>query len=103
MENWAKYIAAAAVAGAVMGVAYYYPALTFIAFVMGWLFLIPAAFIIYLLWGVWVYGRDLRHRIIVRMKPTEALRALARKEAELKKEKGILYEEFKGGTHGFIV
>ncbi len=67
MDNWAKYVAAAAVAGAVMGAAYFYPAQTFIAFVIGWLFLIPAFFIIYLVYGVWVYSRDLRHRIIVKM------------------------------------
>ncbi len=104
MDKWAKYIAAAAVAGAVMGTAYYYPAQTFIAFVMGWLFLIPAAFIVYLAYGVWVYSRDLRRTIIVKVKPSEAIRALARKEAALKKEKEILYEELKGGRslHGFI-
>ena len=96
MENWAKYIAAAAVAGAVMGAAYYYPAQTFIAFVMGWLFLLPAAFIVYLVYGIWVYGRGLRHRIIVKMKPGQAIRALARKEKE------IIYKERKS-VHGFIV
>ncbi len=104
MDNWAKYVAAAAVAGAVMGAAYFYPAQTFIAFVIGWLFLIPAFFIIYLVYGVWIYGRDLRHRIIVKMRPTEAMKILIRKEAVLRREKEILYEELKDrkSLHGFI-
>ncbi|HEY9206145.1 MAG TPA: hypothetical protein VIO58_09500 [Candidatus Methanoperedens sp.] len=104
MDNWAKYVAAAAVAGAVMGAAYYYPAQTFIAFVMGWLFIIPAVFIVYMVYGMWVYSRDLRHRIIVKMKPTEAMRALVRKQVTLKREKEIFYKELDGGRslHGFI-
>ncbi len=104
MDNWAKYVAAAAVAGAVMGAAYYYPAQTFIAFVTGWLFLIPSVLIVYLVYGMWVYSRDLRHRIIVKMKPTEAMRALARKQVTPKREKEIFYKELEGGRslHGFI-
>ncbi len=95
MKNWIKYIAAAAIAGAVMGIAYYYPAELFIAFAAGWLFGIPAAFVAYMLYALFVLSKERKHRIEVSIMPTEALRAIARREAELKREKEILLEEAK--------
>ncbi len=90
-----KYLAAAGVAGAFMVVAYYYPAETFLAFIAGWLFIIPAAFIVYMVHGFIGYMRERKHRIEVAVKPSEAMRAIARREEELKREKErILYEEF---------
>jgi len=77
-----------------MASAYYFPAETFLAFTAGWLFIIPAAFIVYLAYGLAVYMSERKHRIEVTVKPTEAMKALARREMELKREKEkILYEE----------
>jgi hypothetical protein len=104
MENWAKYIAAAAIAGAIMGAAYFYPAETFIAFVTGWLFIIPAAFIVYLVYALWVYSKDLRHTIIVKIKPSEAMKSLQRIKAAQRKMQKLLYEETNKDkkSYGFI-
>ena len=94
MDNRIKYILAISLAGAFMASAYYFPAETFLAFTAGWLFIIPAAFIVYLAYGLAVYMSERKHRIEVTVKPTEAMKALARREMELKREKEkILYEE----------
>lgn len=69
----------------------------FMAFVVGWVFLIPLGVIAFLIYGYTVYVKDRKHRITMGIKPTEAMKALARRENELKKEKErILYEEFHG-------
>jgi hypothetical protein len=96
MDNRIKYIVAASAAAAFMMAAYLYPAETFITFTVGWLFFIPAAFIIYMTYGFLEYMKERRNRIVVAVKPTEAMRALARREAELQKEKERLYEELQG-------
>ncbi len=95
MDNRIKYIVAAAAAAAFMMAAYLYPAETFITFTVGWLFFIPAAFIIYMVYGFMDYMKERKHRIVVAVKPTEAMRAVARREAELKLEKEMLYEELR--------
>ncbi len=93
MKLWLKYaIAIAGVAG--IGTAYYLPAETFLAFVTVWLLLIPAAVIVYLIYGLREYIKHRIHRIIVSIKPSDAMIALARREALLRKEKEILYKEF---------
>lgn len=63
MKNWTKYVAAAVVGGAVIGAAYHFPAESFIAFLVVWLFLIPAAFVVYIVYGFWVYMNDWRNSI----------------------------------------
>jgi hypothetical protein len=93
MANWGKYGIAAAIAGISMAIAYKYPAEFFIAFTVGWIFLIPAAFVGYMAYGLWKYRTDQKNRIMVQVKPTEAMKAVARREAALAKEKEILYEE----------
>src|SRR5665811_1882764 len=93
MTNWGKYGIAAAIAGTSMAGAYYYPAEFFIVFTAGWLFFIPAAFIGYVAYGIWKYKIDQKNKIIVQVKPTEAMKAVARREAALAKEKEILYEQ----------
>lgn len=96
MESRTKYIIAGIMAAIFMGFAYYYPAETFLTFTVGWLFFIPAAFIVYMVHGFIVYMNERKHRIIVKPVETSAMRALARREAELKREKErLLYEEFK--------
>jgi hypothetical protein len=93
MANWGKYGIAVAIAGTSMAGAYYYPAEFFIAFTVGWIFFIPAAFVGYMAYGLWKYKTDQKNRIIVQVKPNEAMKAVARREAALVKEKEILYEE----------
>ncbi len=94
MDSRIKYIAAAIAAAVFMTAAYYYPAQTFIYFVIGWLFIIPAAFIVYMVYGFMEYVKERKHRIEVTVKPTEAMKAIARREEELRREKErILYEE----------
>jgi uncharacterized membrane protein YjjP (DUF1212 family) len=81
MPTWAKYTASL-IAG------------VFVAFVVGWLFLIPAVAAVLLVYGFAVYLRDRKNRITVTLKPTAAMKAIARKEEQLKKEKErIMYEE----------
>jgi len=93
MANWEKYGIAAAIAATSMAGAYYYPAEFFITFTVGWIFFIPAAFVGYMAYGLWKYKMDRKNRIMVQVKPTEAMKAVARREAALSKEKEILYEE----------
>ncbi len=94
MKDLIKYVVAAVGGGgAVVGIAYLFPERSFIAFVVGWLFLIPAAFAAYMVYGLWGLMNDRKNRITVDVKPSEAMKALARKEAALMKEKEILYEE----------
>ena len=96
MDNRIKYLVAAVAAAAFMASTYYLPAETFIAFTAGWLFAIPAAFIAYMVYGLSVYLKERKHVIAVTIKPTEAMKALARREEELRKEKErILYEELR--------
>lgn len=97
MANWKKYATATTIAGAGMAGAYYYPAEFFIVFTAGWLFFIPAAFVGYMAYGLWKYRMDQKNRIVIQVRPTEAMKAVARREAALAKEKEILYEEINEG------
>ena len=93
MENRTRYIVAALAAAIFMGSAYIFPAETFIIFTVGWLFLIPAAFIAYMVYGLITYMNERKHKIVVAVQPTEAMRAILRREAELKMEKErLLYQ-----------
>jgi hypothetical protein len=71
--------------------------MVFMGFIAGWVFLIPTAAAVFLLYGYVVYNRDQKHRINVNYKPTEAMKAIARREMELKNEKErIMYEQQNG-------
>ena len=60
-----------------------------------WVFLIPAAVAGLLILGFSVYMKERKHRIAVSIKPTEAMKAIVRREEELNREKEkILYESF---------
>ena len=66
----------------------------FMGFIAGWVFLIPTAAAVFLLYGYVAYNRDQKHRISVNYKPSEAMKAIARQEMELKNEKErIMYEQ----------
>lgn len=94
MDNRIKYIVAVFFGAAAIASGYYYPAETFLALTAGWLFIIPAAFVAYMIYGYIVYMHDTKHRIEVTVKPTEAMKAIARREMELLREKEkLLYEE----------
>lgn len=95
MDNRTKYIVAAIAAAIFMGSAYIYPAETFLVFTVGWLFFIPAAFIVYMTWGYLTYMKERKHKIVVSIRPTDAMKAIARREAELKMDKErLLHEEY---------
>jgi uncharacterized membrane protein YjjP (DUF1212 family) len=65
----------------------------FIAFLVGWVFAIPAAIAAFLVYGLVVYRKDIKNRITVVMKPNAAMKAVARREEELKRDKErIIYE-----------
>ncbi len=90
MNHWKKYVAA----GLVIGSVYFLPSESFAAFISGWLFLIPAAAAVFLAIGLREYMKDRKNSIVVSIKANDAMRAIARKEAELKREKELLYEQF---------
>lgn len=67
----------------------------FITLGVMWVFLIPAAVAGLLILGFSVYMKERKNRISVSIKPTEAMKAIARREGELHREKEkILYESF---------
>ena len=71
--------------------------LAFMGFLAGWVFLIPTAAAAFLFYGYIAYNRDQKHRITVNYKPNEAMKAIARREMELNKEKErIMYEQRNG-------
>lgn len=95
MNNKTKYIVATIGAAIFMGLAYIYPAETFLTFTVGWLFFIPAAFIVYMTWGFLTYMKERKHKIVVSIQPTEAMKAIAKREVELKIEKErLLHQEY---------
>lgn len=93
MDDRIKYIAALSAAVAFMASAYYFPAETFFTFTVGWLFIIPIAFVAYMIYGLSEYMSERKHRIEIAVKPSEAMNAIIRREMDLKREKErILYE-----------
>ncbi len=97
MKNWIKYVAAA-VCGTIAGAAFFHPSGMFLAFTAGWLLLIPATGIAFLAYGLREYMKDRKNRILVSIKPSETMRALARREMELQREKELLLEELSHGV-----
>jgi hypothetical protein len=97
MKYLNKYVATAIAGGSVMGAIYFLPSESYLAFVAGWVVLIPIAFVIFLAYGLREYRKDRKNRIMVSIKPSEAMKALARREAELQREKELLYEELRRG------
>lgn len=95
MEKVDKNIFAAMVAGMAMALAYYFPAEVFIAFVAITVFGVPLAAAGYIVYGLFIYRKDRKNRIEITIKPTEAMRAIIRREAMLQKEKELLFEEMK--------
>jgi hypothetical protein len=92
----AKYVIAGITALGFMGFAYYLPAEFFITFTVGWLFLIPALFIAYMTYGLLKYRDERKHRIIIEPAITPAMRAIIRREEELRRAKeNLLKEEIK--------
>lgn len=100
MDSRIKYIAAVFLGVATMASGYYYPAETFIAFTAGWLFVIPAVFVGYMVYGYSVYMSERKHRIEVTIKPSEAMKAIGRREMDLKREKEMLLFEESGKSMG---
>jgi hypothetical protein len=95
MSNRNKYIVSAVAAAGFMGAAYYYPAETFLASTVGWVFIIPAAVVAYMGYGLVKYMKERKNRIVVHTAPSAAMMSIARREAQLQREKELmLYEEY---------
>lgn len=62
------------------------------AFLLGWLFLVPALAVVFLTYSLIIYLKERKNRILVMFKPTEEMRAIARKEEELRLEKERLLQ-----------
>ena len=90
MYNWKRYVAA----GIVIGTVYFLPSESFIAFLTGWVVLLPITAAVFLAVGLRGYMKDRKNRITVSVRANDAMNALARREAELKREKELLYEQF---------
>ena len=90
MNNNNKYIISAAAAIVYAGSAFYYPAETFIASTVGWLFIIPAAFIAYMGYGLIKLKTERKNRIVI--VPNDAMISLAKREAQLNKEKEMFIQ-----------
>ncbi len=90
MNKWKRYVAA----GIVIGSAYFLPQESFIAFLTGWVILLPVAAVVFLAVGLRKYMMDRKNTILVSVKMNDAMKSLARREAELKREKELLYEQF---------
>lgn len=75
-------VAISAAVGFMIG-AYYYPAEIFIAFVAG-LFLIPAAFVAYMIYGLWKHMMERKHRITVVAKPTPTMKTIQKESLKNK-------------------
>lgn len=97
MRSWIKYVAAIA-GGTAIGTAYFVPSGAFMAFLTFWLLLIPAASAVFLVYGLSKYMEDRKNSITVSVKPSEAMKVLARREAELQKEKELLLKELYNGV-----
>ena len=69
----------------------------FMAFIVGWVFLVPVAVAIFVIYGLVLYSAEIKNRITVYIKPTESMRAVVRRENELRQEKEtMIHEEFHG-------
>ena len=90
MNNWKRYVAAAMVIGTV----YFLPSESFMAFLTGWVILLPVISAVFLAVGLREYMLDRKNRITVSVRANEAMNAIARREAELKREKELLYEQY---------
>jgi len=93
MKSWVKHTVRLVVGATVIAAGYFLPGKTFLAFVLGWLLLIPATFAVYMLLGLKEYINNRKNRLVVSVKPGEAIMALARREAALQKEKELLLEQ----------
>lgn len=97
MNYLVKYIIAASVGAALIGAPYYFPKESLEVLFSVWFMLIPAAFIVFLVYGIIVYLRGMKHMITVSIKPSEAVRTLAGREAGIRSVKRSLYEELSNG------
>ncbi len=91
-----KYIQAAIVAAALATIGTIYMEKTFLAFLAGWIILLPIIACGYLIYGLIEYRRENKNRIMVSVKPnsiTERYAELIRKEEEIRREKEVLYKE----------
>jgi hypothetical protein len=95
--NSVKYIVAASGGAALIGAPFYFPKENLEVLFKVWFMLIPVAFIVFLVYGIIVYLGGMKRRIAVPIKPVEAIRAIGRREAEIRSVKRSLYKELSNG------
>ncbi len=95
MKDRFKYIVAAIAAGIFMGATYEFPAEVFITFTVGWLFIIPAAVVIYMVRGYIAQRNETKHQIVVTLAPTAAMKDIVRREADIRRDKELIFEKMK--------
>ena len=63
------------------------------AFLLGWLFLVPALAVVFLTYSLIIYLKERKNRITVSIKPNAEMIALMKRETELQREKDRLIHE----------
>lgn len=74
---------------------------TFLAFLIGWIVVIPIAACGFLAYGLIQYRKQTKNSIVISVKPnsvTERYAELIRKEEQIRREKEILYKELTNGN-----
>lgn len=78
-----------------------YTGKTFLAFLVGWIVVIPIVACGYLAYGLIQYRKQTKNSIVISVKPntiTERYAELIRKEEQIRKDKEILYKELTNGN-----
>jgi len=74
---------------------------TFLAFLIGWIVVIPIVACGFLAYGLIQYRKQTKNSIVISVKPnsvTERYAELIRKEEQIRREKEILYKELTNGN-----
>ena len=92
-KSWIKYLVTIVVGATIMGATYLLPGTAFQAFIIGWLFLIPATVFVFLIFSLKGYREDQKNKIDITVTPNAAMLALARRYQALERERNSIYEE----------
>ena len=90
------YVKTVAIASALAAIGASYLEETFIAFLIGWVVLIPIVGCAFMIYGLREYMKDHKNKIVVSVKPNsieEKYAELIHKEEEIRVAKGTLYRE----------
>ncbi len=98
-----KYAKATIAAAALAPFGMIYTQETFITLLLGWIVLIPIVACGYLIYGLVEYRKDMKNRIIISVKSNsikDRYTDIILKEAEIRREKEILYKELRKNNKG---